>query len=85
MSCPVELSAELLKLRDGLKKILGSRYEAQVADARACLRGSVNATGKPLAEVALEFVKHAARHRHDPAVIYAAFVDEATEGFHVGN
>lgn len=72
----LKLTADLIELRDNMKLLLGSKYTEEISTVRSILRGSAREHNTNLAEEALSISRRMTKERHDPAMVFAALVDE---------
>ena len=72
----IQLTADLKRHRDDMRRILGERYTETIQPYREVLRGAVNQTGLPIAQVALRIAADMDAQGIDPSCVFAAFVDE---------
>ena len=74
----IQLTADLKRHRDDMRRILGDRYTETIQPYREVLRGIVREQGIPIAQVALKMAADMDARGIDPSCVFAAFVDEVT-------
>lgn len=72
----LRVTADLVELRDFLRKLLGNSYQSEVAPVRVTLRGLAEERKMDLAKVALDLGRQMDHAGHDPSIVFAALVDE---------
>jgi hypothetical protein len=76
----VSFSIEVVRFRDGVKDLLGDKYESSVAPYRAVLRGLAEQRKQSLADVARSLASEMRNAGHDCSLVFAAFVNEVEAG-----
>ena len=71
-----KLSADMIQRRDDMRHLLGSKYAAHCAEARAIISAIAKRDGVGTTEAALSVAKAMDKAGHDPSMVIAALVDE---------
>jgi hypothetical protein len=77
MSDAIQLTVDLIRRRDNMRRIMGDAYQSESEQIQVIISGVHAAKGGTLARTVLELTNLVASAGHDPSMLLAAFVDMA--------